>query len=371
MRLIDFVVSNLDKEWDFNALSKNPNITWSDVQRYQELLWNKYALTANPNMTWDIIIEHYIPANIKKYYISNFLEKSAVPYFHHSLETLIDLRSLSRCPNITWQIVQNNQWFPWNYSALSMNPNITWAHVKKNPDRPWSYSNLSSNPNITIDIIIKNLDKPWDFLQFSSNINVNMTIVRMYPNLPWSYKELSDNQNITWTDVKEAPDKPWDYNKLLRNPNIKRSDLCEFPKEYNMDFLSTLPYWLRTCIANENISKETTMNANLFNFKSRDYSYDYDYRIVSNHPSVSLKMIADNPDLPWNFDVVSRHLLNYDPWFQTRCYRENETKRCLGIYKDELIMRTCCPSRLFNWHEGAAEEYPEEYRAECAKWLSK
>jgi hypothetical protein len=34
----------------------------------------------------------------------------------------------------------------------------------------------------------------------------------------------------------------------------------------------------------------------------------------------------------------------------------------------ELIERTCTPARLFQWNEGAAEEFPEEYLKECTKY---
>jgi hypothetical protein len=34
----------------------------------------------------------------------------------------------------------------------------------------------------------------------------------------------------------------------------------------------------------------------------------------------------------------------------------------------ELIARACVTSRIFSWNEGAADEMPEEYAAECRRW---
>ena len=37
----------------------------------------------------------------------------------------------------------------WNYAHLSRNPNVTWEMVQQNPQIKWDYQQLSINPNIT------------------------------------------------------------------------------------------------------------------------------------------------------------------------------------------------------------------------------
>jgi len=37
----------------------------------------------------------------------------------------------------------------------------------------------------------------------------------------------------------------------------------------------------------------------------------------------------------------------------------------------ELIMRACKPSRMFQWHESACDEYREEYLSKCAEYRIK
>jgi len=57
-----------------------------------------------------------------------------------------DYNELSQNPNITFEIIKNNQDKPWEYKLLSCNPNITWDIIKENPNIPWDYFNLIFNP---------------------------------------------------------------------------------------------------------------------------------------------------------------------------------------------------------------------------------
>ena len=41
--------------------------------------------------------------------------------------------------------------------------------LKKYPDKPWNWEWISRNPNITIDIINQNPDKPWNWDLISNN----------------------------------------------------------------------------------------------------------------------------------------------------------------------------------------------------------
>jgi hypothetical protein len=127
MSFFDFVLANLDKEWDWSLLSKNPNITWNNIQKHPELEWKWSEISGNPN--------------------------------------------------ITWKIVQENPDKPWDWSVLSRNPIITWEIVCANPDIPWDWYYLSSNPNITLNIFQENPNKPWSWIRMSSNPNVSSDFI--------------------------------------------------------------------------------------------------------------------------------------------------------------------------------------------------
>ena len=72
--------------------------------------------------------------------------------------------------------------------------------IKNNPDKPWKWSSMSKNPNITWEIIRDNPDKPWDWYYISMNSNITMDIIRDNPDKPWKWSSISMN---TFTKEKE------------------------------------------------------------------------------------------------------------------------------------------------------------------------
>ena len=143
------------KEWDYQLLSENPNITWDIVQAHPGKPWDYSMLSGNPSITWEVV--------------QSTLGRPEIDW---------DYSELSANPNITWDIVQANPDPPggkWDYQYLSKNPNITWEIVRDNPNPPggkWDYYQLSRNPNITWDIVqsTKGLPKiKWNYPQLSTN----------------------------------------------------------------------------------------------------------------------------------------------------------------------------------------------------------
>ncbi len=54
-----------------------------------------------------------------------------------------DWGEISKHPNITWEIIQNNPDIDWGWSELSYNPNITWEIIENNFDKDWAWHELS------------------------------------------------------------------------------------------------------------------------------------------------------------------------------------------------------------------------------------
>jgi hypothetical protein len=126
--------------------------------------WDYYALCKHRNFTWDIITEHIL-ANANAHIIEPHLGMThdGVDGFYAYL-----FEAISQNPNITWEIVEANPEWPWDYPWLSGNPNITWEIVQANPDKNWCFEQLgTNNPNITWDIIDANPDAPWDYHKLS------------------------------------------------------------------------------------------------------------------------------------------------------------------------------------------------------------
>jgi hypothetical protein len=129
--------------------------------------------------------------------------------------------------------------------------------------------------------------------------------------------------------VTSAPDKPWNYYMLTMNPNITWSEHIK----PNLN----LPWRLFWYINNPNCTVSDIIEI----IEINNGAIEYDY-----------------------FNVR----LNYNPHFRSSHYRQKMTKRFHDQMYCELIARTCVTSRLFSWNEGAAEQMPAEYLAECARW---
>ena len=91
----NFIQETPDKPWNWEWISKNPNITMDIIRENPDKPWNWYCISQNPNITWDFIIEN--------------LDKS----------------------------------FNWRW--ISQHPNITWDIIRENPDKPWNWVSISSN----------------------------------------------------------------------------------------------------------------------------------------------------------------------------------------------------------------------------------
>jgi hypothetical protein len=50
-----------------------------------------------------------------------------------------------------------------DWETLTRNPNITWDIIKENLDKPWEWDLLSCNENITFHFLKENLSKEWDW----------------------------------------------------------------------------------------------------------------------------------------------------------------------------------------------------------------
>ena len=184
-----------EKEWDYSALSANPNITWEYIRAHPKIDWNYQYLSGNSNITWDIIQENL-----------------------DSLDSLGEewcyLR-LSTNPNITWEIVQAHPKENWDCDWLSHNPSITWENIQSTKNRP---------------------DSPggkWNYIYLSDNSNITWDIVQAHPEIEWNYYELSANPNITWEIVQANPNPPggeWKYNWLSRNRFLHDKNSVRYKK---------------------------------------------------------------------------------------------------------------------------------------------
>jgi hypothetical protein len=118
-RLIDFIVSHLDKKWNWGGISKNPNITMEDIDSYPDLPWDWQEISKNPNLTMEDIDSY-----------------PDLPW---------DWQEISRNPNLTMEFIDSHPTVTWDWSLVSMNLNITMEDIDSHPDKDLNWSEISNN----------------------------------------------------------------------------------------------------------------------------------------------------------------------------------------------------------------------------------
>jgi hypothetical protein len=310
-------------EASFSAAT-NPNTTIEVFETNKDIIWNIPGLSENPNFGWD------------------FYRKYEDDFWSW------DYAYMSQNPNITGKIVRANPDKKWEYMWLSTNPSITWEDVLLEPYKPWDYIECLRTKYINIKNILTNsehahermlrLMSAWSntllYSYLSSNPYITWQVICDYPDKPWNYGYMSNNPNITGEIVEANLDKPWNYRLLSGNPGIKWEYIRAHP-ELDWDY-----------------SKVLRFNPSLSAADARD--------------AIKYVMSKDNNVNP--LAEFAKNKLGFHPYFRSQAYQQPLAKRRHDQMYSELLASACRTSRVFSWNEGAAEQMPEQYAAECRRW---
>jgi hypothetical protein len=259
----------------YSTISDNLSITISDIKKNPEIQWNYNSLSKNPNMTWKFIEETINNIEYKT------LDKDKKWDFKYTL---------SRNPCITFDIVANNLEYKWGIEYLSENPNITLKIVRDNPDLEWDTYMLTKNINIKIKDIIENKDifknQNEAILGYTGNPNLNIKDVFEYNKLfkgP-NWEGICQNPGISIEDIMETPFFPWPLGEMQYNKNFTYKTIIENDKIF-------LPFQLSSLIDNKYDGKHKK------DVKFPKYwlivYYLYEYIYNSNKPKEEVYRIAE------------------------------------------------------------------------------
>ena len=151
-------------------------------------------------------------------------------------------------------------------------------------------------------------------------------LLNEFPDKPWNWEFVSSNSNITWDIINNNPDKPWNGYCISMNPNITWDIIRDNP----------------------------------------DKPWDLYY--LTYNPNITWDIIKDNPDKDWDWNVISSKLFYYDPYFKSDTYIKKMTKLMHDKIHEELISKSCHPTRIYNWNEDYCDQFGDEYNSECDKW---
>jgi hypothetical protein len=93
---------------------------------------------------------------------------------------------------------------------------------------------------------------------------------------------------------------------------------------------------------------------------------DYSFRIIEKETK---ELVYTHP--PGIRVFNSQEIIDATEWekyVKTEKYCRKMTAKLHTTIYCELMMRVCTPERLYQWNEGAAEQFPEEYLRKCAEY---
>ena len=309
-RFLKFIAQN-PSTMESAFLVDNPNLDWSTISNIEELYNNKQHIRRNSSITSDVIIANKKILN-KYLIVANENYPIDEIEFGNVFTTFND--AYLENPNILPHIVKLYNENP--TSIINLTTNSIFASIA-----------ISSNTGLTWDLIVS-LKLNWNFSILSANSAITWEIVQKNLHLPWNFKNMSRNINITWDIVRDNPDKDWSYELLPINPNITWDIIRANPKH---------PWVIEHYLEN---------------------------------PNVTFRFVEENKHLfkQDELKLFSRNHMNKHKYFTLPVYRKRATKNMHAAIYCELIQRACTPARLFQWNEGAAEDFPEQYLQECAKY---
>lgn len=261
-----------------NFIFDNKNVT------IEKEFFKNVLLTEND---WESFIKKYVRELNWKFVSKN--PNITMSMIENNLNLPWKWGDIGANPNLTIGFIKRFPDEPWRFDLISRNPAITMEDVKNNPDLPWDFGGLSMNPNLTIEYVKNNLDKNWNWADITFNADVND--IKNNPDLPWAWYAFgSNNKNITIDFITKHMEKGniMDLFKVSLNPEIKPDDVRNNPDLPWEFYLGGFSY-------NPSIDIEFVKE-----FKDR-----LCFQEVSANPGITMEDIRNNPDLPWEWLDVS------------------------------------------------------------------
>ena len=187
---IDDVRNNMDVNWCWSSICKNPNISEEVVDKFPDLPWDWYygvseipnlsfkfiTKNANRNWNWDSVCKNskltFGDFMLLNMYIKNAIREISTVFTYVRFQ-LPELRCCNIQGNKEYIMMNSNytlnelidifgiEALIWHY--VSKNPSISTDDIDKYPDKGWNFQDISYNKTITTDFIEKYLDRGWNF----------------------------------------------------------------------------------------------------------------------------------------------------------------------------------------------------------------
>jgi len=346
-------------------LSRNNIITWKLIKQLYDdkyvdnsfihtVFW--FNISKHKCITWDIIKEHsYIPWN---------------------------WNGFSSNVNLSWDIIQNNKSLQWNWISICLNKNINWENILEIIESgkvkcPFIWKKLSLRKDFPFEYILSNVDKYWDWNVLSRSKTLNFQNVLNNLQLPWDWDLLSCNSNVSWNDIINNLHLPWSWTYISFNCNITYKVLVEYINDINIpwdyDSLSfnpnlTLDIILSCNETNKWYWKAITGHKNInWNDIMKHIELPWDYNMIHLNPNITIDIIYKYPYVQWNWDHLSE-IIDIDDILNDTIYEKNWNWGIISLKNKSITYKHVINNSNKNWSFNNLFSNTFKYKSYIKQW---
>lgn len=220
LRIYEDMLNNDSYQWDYNKLTKQPNILKLPKLFLQKKEWD-----------WEYISEHatWISAQEGRNYYFNLFADS-LDYGKLSHRTDIEL---------TEKVIERfDKKKQWDWDALVQNESIDFSfeYIDKHEDKPWNWHFLAHREGLPFDIVLSHKEKDWDWHYLSTldifvpSVDLLNYLVEHGYEIDWN--SVSENKELTGDVIDTFKDKI-NWNVFVnRCPALLSIATVDFLKKY-------------------------------------------------------------------------------------------------------------------------------------------
>jgi hypothetical protein len=267
------VEAHIDKPWNWEHLSKNPNITLMDITSTPNHPWYIQYVLSNPTVTLNdlpalqplIDIAEFTEFDI----YSNFSTNPSIP-IEYAIATINifpwDWFALTRHPSVTIDFINaSSPDIPWCLKQLSSNRTLTTAFIRSKNDfeNSFCWLNISNNPAFTNKDVRNNLDFPWSIVMLTQKGKLDLKVLLCEDNILFN---MTIREKFMY-NLQNDPQIEYMYWYLLSKAPLRLNQCYTIQRTWKqayirrrMNYIVTLCHILRSKLGCPYISREIILS---------------------------------------------------------------------------------------------------------------
>ena len=220
LRIYEDMLNNDSYQWDFNKLTKLPNILKLPKLFLQKKEWD-----------WEYISEHATWISTQEgrnYYFNLFADSLDFGKLSHRTDIELTEKVIERYD-------KKKQW-DWNALVQNESINFSFEYIDKHEDKPWNWHFLAHREGLPFDVVLSHKEKDWDW-HYLSTLDIFVPSVDLLTYLAEhdyeiDWNSVSENKKLTGDVIDTFKDKiNWNI-FVNRCPALLSVATVDFLKKY-------------------------------------------------------------------------------------------------------------------------------------------